>query len=213
MNNFKYTFNTPIRIFADGGIVPDDTGYESANDVFNGFTPPGMSNTEEPQFNPIPVQNVTPDSELIPLKSVDNVTKKAGNRYTIKRGDSLWKIARMHNMSLSELLKENPNLSINDTIYAGDKINVGSHRVKINPTFRTKKYSRKTNTKTNSSFNNSSNRYPMDGRYSKRKKTNHFPPYDRYQRQPVNWHWKIPYTGTSLDLLTPIYTGFKRYTK
>lgn len=210
MNNFKYTFNTPIRIFADGGIVPDDIGYESANDVFNGFTPPSMSNTEEPQFNPIPVQDVTPDSELIPLKSVDNVTKKAGNRYTIKRGDSLWKIARMHNMSLSELLKENPNLSINDTIYAGDKINVGSHRVKTNPTFRTKKYSKKTATKTNSS----SNKYPADGRYMRRiKATNYTQPYNRYQRQPANWHWKIPYTGTSLDLFTPIYTGFKRYTK
>ena len=210
MNNFKYTFNTPIRIFADGGIVPDDIGYESANDVFNGFTLPSMSNTEEPQFNPVPIEDVTPDSELIPLKSVDNVTKKAGNRYTIKRGDSLWKIARMHNMSLSELLKENPNLSINDTIYAGDKINVGSHRVKTNPTFRTKKYSKKTATKTNSS----SNRYPADGRYMKRiKATNYTQPYDRYQRQPVNWHWKIPYTGTSLDLFTPIYTGFKRYTK
>lgn len=135
MNNFRYTFNNPIRIFADGGIVPDDTGYESANDVFNGFTPPSMSSTEEPQFSPVPVQDVTPDSELIPLKSVDNVTKKAGNRYTIKRGDSLWKIARMHDMSVSELLKENPNLNINDTIYAGDRINVGNHKP-INTTHR-----------------------------------------------------------------------------
>ena len=32
---------------------------ESANDVFNGFTPPSMSNTEEPQFNPVPIQDVT----------------------------------------------------------------------------------------------------------------------------------------------------------
>lgn len=129
MNNFKYTFNNPIRIFADGGIIPDDTGYASADGVFNGFTNPNIP-TEEPQFNSVPIQDVTPDSELIPLKSVDNVTKKAGNRYTIKRGDSLWKIARKHGMSVSELLKENPNLSINDTIYAGDQINVGNHKAR-----------------------------------------------------------------------------------
>lgn len=209
MNNFKYTFNNPIRIFADGGIVPDDTGYESANDVFNGFTPPSMSNTEEPQFNPVPVQDVTPDLELIPLKSVDNVTKKAGNRYTIKRGDSLWKIARMHNMSVSELLKENPNLSINDTIYAGDKINVGNHRVKTNPTFRTKKYSKKMDIKTNSSSNSSSNRYPADGKYMRRKKpTNYIPPYYKYRREALNWHWNIPYTGTPAELYA-LYPGFK----
>lgn len=143
MNNFKYTFNNPIRIFADGGIIPDDTGYASADGVFNGFTNPNVP-TEEPQFNPVPIQDVTPDSELIPLKSVDNVTKKAGNRYTIKKGDSLWKIARNHGMSVSELLKENPNLSINDTIYAGDQINVGNHKAKTKITRKNNNISSRT---------------------------------------------------------------------
>ena len=40
--------------------------------------------------------------------------------YTVKKGDSLWKIATEHNVSVSEIRKANPKYANTDLIHAGD---------------------------------------------------------------------------------------------
>ena len=55
----------------------------------------------------------------------DNSGVKAD--YSIKRGDTLSKIAKDNGMSLKELLKLNPHIKNANHIYVGDKINLGRH--------------------------------------------------------------------------------------
>lgn len=44
--------------------------------------------------------------------------------YTVKPGDSLWKIAVMYEIGLSEIKTANPQIKNFDLIYPGDKINI-----------------------------------------------------------------------------------------
>ena len=44
--------------------------------------------------------------------------------YTVKSGDSLWKIAVMYEIGLSEIKAANPQIKNFDLIYPGDKINI-----------------------------------------------------------------------------------------
>ncbi|MCL2260592.1 MAG: LysM peptidoglycan-binding domain-containing protein [Fibromonadales bacterium] len=57
-----------------------------------------------------------------PIKSVES-HKKDLAKYEIKNGDSLWDIARMHNVTVQQLLDWNPGLDKN--IYPGMKIRIG----------------------------------------------------------------------------------------
>lgn len=49
----------------------------------------------------------------------------------LKRGDTLFSIAEDNNLSVSELLKMNPQIKNPDSIYAGDEINIGKQAVKV----------------------------------------------------------------------------------
>jgi len=49
----------------------------------------------------------------------------------LKRGDTLFSIARENNLSVEELLKLNPQIKNPDTIYAGDEINIGKQAVPV----------------------------------------------------------------------------------
>ena len=47
----------------------------------------------------------------------------------LKRGDTLFSIARENNLSVEELLKLNPQIKNPDMIYAGDEINIGKQTI------------------------------------------------------------------------------------
>ncbi|MFL0584026.1 CAP domain-containing protein [Solibacillus silvestris] len=47
--------------------------------------------------------------------------------YTVKSGDTLWKIASKNQIGLSELISLNPTLKNPDMIYVGDKINISEN--------------------------------------------------------------------------------------
>jgi len=49
----------------------------------------------------------------------------------LKRGDTLFSIADDNNLSVSELLKMNPQIKNPDSIYAGDEINIGKQAVEV----------------------------------------------------------------------------------
>ncbi|MBN2362135.1 MAG: SafA/ExsA family spore coat assembly protein, partial [Deltaproteobacteria bacterium] len=44
--------------------------------------------------------------------------------YTVRRGDTLWKIAKAHDVSLKDLIKANPQIRNPDLIYPGQQINI-----------------------------------------------------------------------------------------
>ncbi|MFF8393181.1 LysM peptidoglycan-binding domain-containing protein [Streptomyces sp. NPDC016172] len=48
--------------------------------------------------------------------------------YVVKRGDNLTKIARMHRVSLDEILEWNPQIEDPDLIHPGDRIRVSPPR-------------------------------------------------------------------------------------
>ncbi|MEK4080547.1 CAP domain-containing protein [Solibacillus sp. FSL K6-1126] len=47
--------------------------------------------------------------------------------YTVKSGDTLWKIASKNQIGLSELISLNPTLKNPDMIYVGEKINISEN--------------------------------------------------------------------------------------
>ncbi|MDK2903500.1 MAG: hypothetical protein PWQ93_1419 [Clostridiales bacterium] len=46
------------------------------------------------------------------------------DQYTVKKGDTMWGIARKYGVSLSALIKANPQIKNPDLIYPGQKINI-----------------------------------------------------------------------------------------
>lgn len=52
--------------------------------------------------------------------------KAAGGSYTVKKGDTLWDIARSHGVSLKSLIAANPQIANPDLIYPNQKINLPS---------------------------------------------------------------------------------------
>lgn len=48
--------------------------------------------------------------------------RQPGNEHVVRRGDTLWGIARQHGVSLGELEAANPHLARNDFIFPGDRI-------------------------------------------------------------------------------------------
>jgi len=49
----------------------------------------------------------------------------------LKRGDTLFSIAEDNNLSVSELLKMNPQIKNPDSIFAGDEINIGKQAIEV----------------------------------------------------------------------------------
>jgi len=54
------------------------------------------------------------------------------NDYVVKHGDSLWKIANMHGMSLKQLLEINPGMTTKTRIFPNDVIRVGGYNQPAN---------------------------------------------------------------------------------
>ena len=58
-----------------------------------------------------------------PKLDITSKTKKSST-YTVKKGDSLSKIAKAHNTSVSDIMKNNPNIKDKNKIYVGNKIKI-----------------------------------------------------------------------------------------
>ncbi|MGX1564448.1 LysM peptidoglycan-binding domain-containing protein [Streptomyces sp. NPDC055506] len=56
------------------------------------------------------------------------MAKTRAQFYVVKRGDNLTKIARMHHVSLDEILEWNPQIEDPDLIHPGDRIRVAPPR-------------------------------------------------------------------------------------
>jgi LysM repeat protein len=44
--------------------------------------------------------------------------------YTVKKGDSLWRIAKMYNLTLNQIIKLNPQIKNPNLIYVGQTVYV-----------------------------------------------------------------------------------------
>jgi spore coat assembly protein SafA len=54
------------------------------------------------------------------------------NEYTVREGDTLWDIAKKHNVSLPELIKANPQIKNPDLISPRDKVIIPNTSLKTN---------------------------------------------------------------------------------
>jgi spore coat assembly protein SafA len=61
------------------------------------------------------------------------------NVYTVKKGDTMWEIAKDHNVSLDELIDANPQVKNPNVIDIGDKINIPAKAKKTPKTYIVKK--------------------------------------------------------------------------
>ncbi len=57
-------------------------------------------------------------------KSSKSQTKTKSKTYLVKRGDTMWNIAKRNGMSLQQLAKKNPQIKNPNLIYPGQKINL-----------------------------------------------------------------------------------------
>ena len=58
------------------------------------------------------------------LFSFPLITSAQSTAYTVKKGDSLWKIAVKYQIGISELIAANPQVKTPNMIYVGQKINI-----------------------------------------------------------------------------------------
>lgn len=99
---------------------------EPADDSSNSFDPAQEPTNDHPNSSIDPVQEpVTDDHEhpVDPAKEPvnDSIGSSTGLSYTVRHGDTMWKIARKFNVSLHDLIKAN-SLTNPNLIYPGQKI-------------------------------------------------------------------------------------------
>lgn len=70
--------------------------------------------------------DITFDEHAPAVVNKSSASTTQGNQYTVKKGDTMWGIARKYGVSLSALIKANPQIKDPDLIYAGQKINIPS---------------------------------------------------------------------------------------
>lgn len=81
-------------------------------EMFGGKAPEGGAEAAPPQ---------TGDS---PAPAENPASGQAGGSYTVKRGDTLWDIAKTHGVSLQSLIAANPQIANPDLIYPDQQINL-----------------------------------------------------------------------------------------
>ncbi|MGE7185766.1 LysM peptidoglycan-binding domain-containing protein [Peribacillus sp. NPDC006672] len=130
MNNSKNSFILAGTII--GTLVAGTSAYAGSYQVKSGDTLDKISKANNTTVQELKSQNHLTSSLIFPgqvlkVNSLNNHTDKnidKTEKYVVKLGDTLSKIAKRYNLSLSALLKLNTNISNSDRIYIGQSIRV-----------------------------------------------------------------------------------------
>ena len=130
MNNSKNSFILAGTII--GTLVAGTSAYAGSYQVKSGDTLDKISKANHTTVQALKSQNHLTSNLIFPgqvlkFNTLNNHTDKNKDKtekYVVKLGDSLSKIANKYNLSLSALLKLNPNISNSDRIYIGQTIRV-----------------------------------------------------------------------------------------
>ncbi|MGG3496900.1 LysM peptidoglycan-binding domain-containing protein [Peribacillus simplex] len=130
MNNSKSSFILAGTII--GTLVAGNSAYAGSYQVKSGDTLDKISKANNTTVQELKSQNHLTSALIFPgqvlkVNSLNMQTDKnidKTGKYVVKLGDTLSKIAKKYNLSLSALLKSNPNISNSDRIYIGQSIRV-----------------------------------------------------------------------------------------
>ncbi|MFE4133449.1 LysM peptidoglycan-binding domain-containing protein [Peribacillus sp. YIM B13482] len=130
MNNSKNSFILAGTII--GTLVAGNSAYAGSYQVKSGDTLDKISKANNTTVQELKSQNHLTSALIFPgqvlkVNSLNMQTDKnidKTGKYVVKLGDTLSKIAKKYNLSLSALLKLNPNISNSDRIYIGQSIRV-----------------------------------------------------------------------------------------
>lgn len=126
MNNSKNSFILAGTII--GTLIAGTSAYAGSYQVKSGDTLDKISKANNTTVQHLKSQNHLTSNLIFPgqvlkFNTLNNRTDKT-EKYVVKLGDSLSKIANKYNVSVSALLKLNPNISNSDRIYIGQTIQV-----------------------------------------------------------------------------------------
>ncbi|USK75862.1 C40 family peptidase [Peribacillus frigoritolerans] len=130
MNNSKNSFILAGTII--GTLIAGTSAYAGSYQVKSGDTLDKISKANNTTVQHLKSQNHLTSNLIFPgqvlkfntLNNSSVKNKDKTEKYVVKLGDSLSKIANKYNVSVSALLKLNPNISNSDRIYIGQTIRV-----------------------------------------------------------------------------------------
>ncbi|MDM5214057.1 LysM peptidoglycan-binding domain-containing protein [Peribacillus sp. NJ4] len=129
MNNSKNSFILAGTII--GTLIAGTSAYAGSYQVKSGDTLDKISKANHTTVQQLKSQNHLTSNLIFPgqvlkVNTLNTQTKNIDKteKYVVKLGDSLSKIAKKYNLSLSALLKLNTNISNSDRIYIGQSIRV-----------------------------------------------------------------------------------------
>ncbi|SIR03456.1 peptidoglycan endopeptidase LytE [Peribacillus simplex] len=130
MNNSKNSFILAGTII--GTLVAGTSAYAGSYQVKSGDTLDGISKANHTTVQALKSQNHLTSNLIFPgqvlkVNNLNNHTDKnidKTEKHVVKLGDTLSKIAKKYNLSLSALLKLNNDISNSDRIYIGQSIRV-----------------------------------------------------------------------------------------
>ncbi|PKF87861.1 peptidase P60 [Bacillus sp. BA3] len=147
MNNSKNSFILAGTII--GTLIAGTSAYAGSYQVKSGDTLDKISKANNTTVQQLKSQNHLTSNLIFPGQILKFNTLNTKNidkteKYVVKLGDTLSKIAKRYNLSLSALLKLNTNISNSDRIYIGQSIRVSgqapasSSTAKTNATYKVK---------------------------------------------------------------------------
>ncbi|GAB6258551.1 C40 family peptidase [Peribacillus sp. N1] len=147
MNNSKNSFILAGTII--GTLIAGTSAYAGSYQVKSGDTLDKISKANNTTVQQLKSQNHLTSNLIFPGQILKFNTLNTKNidkteKYVVKLGDTLSKIAKRYNLSLSALLKLNTNISNSDRIYIGQSIRVSgqapasSSTAKTNATYTVK---------------------------------------------------------------------------
>ncbi|MDP1418860.1 LysM peptidoglycan-binding domain-containing protein [Peribacillus simplex] len=147
MNNSKNSFILAGTII--GTLIAGTSAYAGSYQVKSGDTLDKISKANNTTVQQLKSQNHLTSNLIFPGQVLKFNTLNTKNinkteKYVVKLGDTLSKIAKRYNLSLSALLKLNTNISNSDRIYIGQSIRVSgqapasSSTAKTNATYTVK---------------------------------------------------------------------------